>query len=246
MISLADKLSAFLDMVEREARGDAAARDRTLTRLDSFSVVQLLVSERFGFGQEQMALLASMTLVVAPVLLLLFFQVRFLPYHDYHVTTWHRLLVGADILMIRWLWPTHVGLSCGVAIGLVWGTLVGIAPLPVWLKIVFVVACTLAVLWPTYMIWLVWIMGWVSAAVVLVFSWGLATVPDEWLEIRGLLTPVRSALFDGEVDETTQHPSSFFSRRLILPDEDFLTVCDEISAMVAASAHLRVQLESCT
>lgn len=183
---LADKLRAFLGALEREARGDAAARDLALTRLDSFSVVQFLVSERFGSGQVQMRLMASVTLIVVPVLLLLFFQLRFLPYHDPWITGWHRLLVGLDLFLIWWLWPTSVGRQTRRS------------------------RRAAAV-------------RWTGAAAVVVFSCGLATIPNEWLEAGGPLARPRALLFDGEVDRTTQRPSSPFSRRLVLPDEDFLT-----------------------
>ena len=183
---LADKLRAFLDALEREARGDTLARDLALTRLDSFSVVQFLASERFGSRQVQMRLMASVTLVAAPVLLLLFFQLRFLPYHDPWITGWHRLLVGLDLSLIWWLWPTSIG-------------------------------------WHARHSWRATAIRWTGAMAVVVFSWGLATVPNEWLETGGPLAQPRALLFDGKMNLTTQRPSSPFSRRLVLPDEDFLT-----------------------
>ena len=43
------------------------------------------------------------------------------------------------------------------------------------------------------------------------------------MEAGGPLTRPRALLFDGALDRTTQRLSSPFSRRLVLPDEDFLT-----------------------
>src|SRR3954462_12450268 len=87
---LATKLRAFLDVLVRDTEGQPQARDLALKRLDTFPVVQLLVSERFGTQQVQVRLMAWTTLVLAPLLLLAFFQLRFLPYHNVPLTWWHR------------------------------------------------------------------------------------------------------------------------------------------------------------
>ncbi|MBK1656754.1 hypothetical protein [Paracraurococcus ruber] len=182
---MADKLRPFLDAVEQAAAGDRAARKLALKRLDSFSVLQLLASERFGIPQLQVRLMAWTTLVAAPVLLLLFFQLRFLPYHDPVVTWWHRILVLADMAVIWWLWPTYIG------------------RLP-------------------RRFWYLGALRWSSAVAVLLFSWGVATIPGEATELQGPLRPLRATLFDGPVDPVTQSPVSIFSRRLVVPDEDFV------------------------
>ncbi|MFN7305594.1 MAG: hypothetical protein ACK5TQ_03320, partial [Acetobacteraceae bacterium] len=87
------KLGAFVKELDRQVGADTASRDRALHYLDSFSVVQLLLSERYGTRLAQVRLMAWTTLVVAPVLLLLFVQIRFLPYQSEWITWWHRTLV---------------------------------------------------------------------------------------------------------------------------------------------------------
>ena len=44
------------------------------------------------------------TLAIAPVLVLLTFEVRFLPYHSSPVTWWHRLLIAFDLAGVLLLW----------------------------------------------------------------------------------------------------------------------------------------------
>lgn len=182
---VADKLWAFLDAVAREAGEDAAARDLLLKRLDSFPIVQLLAAERFGTPRARAWLMAWTTLVGAPVLLLVFFQLRFLPYHDVGITWWHRVMVLADLVVIWWLWPTYVGQRR-------WRTWHRAAP------------------------------RWGAAAVVLMFSWGVARFPALDGEEEGLLGVPRRVLFEGRMDPVRQQDTSLFSNRLVLPDEDFV------------------------
>jgi uncharacterized protein YjbI with pentapeptide repeats len=48
------------------------------------------------------------SLVLLPIGILTFVQVRFLPYHSEWVTGWHRVLILADLLVIWLLWPRIV------------------------------------------------------------------------------------------------------------------------------------------
>lgn len=97
---LAGKVARFLEALDAEAGMNEAARDRALKRLDSFSVAQFLAAARFGRPPLALSLMVVVTLVVAPVALLLFFQLRFLPFHDAVITWWHRVLVLADLARI--------------------------------------------------------------------------------------------------------------------------------------------------
>ncbi len=84
-----------------EAAPAGVSQQDARLRLDPFPVAQMLA------GGRSLALTATAwcTLIIAPVLLLLFFQVRFLPYHDASVTWWHRVLLLVDLVLIWWLWP---------------------------------------------------------------------------------------------------------------------------------------------
>ena len=48
------------------------------------------------------------SLVLLPIGILTFVQVRFLPYHSEWVTGWHRVVIFADLLVIWLLWPRIV------------------------------------------------------------------------------------------------------------------------------------------
>jgi hypothetical protein len=48
--------------------------------------------------------IAWTTLVIAPVLLLLLFQIQFLPYHNSFITWIHRITLSADLWLLWWLW----------------------------------------------------------------------------------------------------------------------------------------------
>jgi uncharacterized protein YjbI with pentapeptide repeats len=61
--------------------------------------------EREGVLGHLLKLSAWVTLAVAPVLVLLVFQFRFLPYHSHLVTWMHRSLILAELTTILLLWP---------------------------------------------------------------------------------------------------------------------------------------------
>jgi cytochrome c biogenesis protein CcdA len=48
---------------------------------------------------------AWISLVFAPIGLLVLFQLQFLPYHDPIITWWHRIAVGIDLVLLWLLWP---------------------------------------------------------------------------------------------------------------------------------------------
>jgi hypothetical protein len=49
--------------------------------------------------------MAALTLAVAPVLILLVFEFRFLPFHSPYVTWAHRLFILIDLAAVLLLWP---------------------------------------------------------------------------------------------------------------------------------------------
>lgn len=102
---MAAKVRAFLDAAEEAAGGRNAAFDEALNRLDGFSVAQLVVADRLGQVAPAVRAMAWVTLVVAPVILLLFFQIRFLPFHGEWITWWHRALILFDLVLVWALWP---------------------------------------------------------------------------------------------------------------------------------------------
>jgi len=81
-------------------------------QLPSNIFVQFLAGPRdvrdTGFGQL-LRFIAWITLIFAPVALLLELQVQFLPYHNLRLTWEHRLALLFDIILIWWLWKKILG-----------------------------------------------------------------------------------------------------------------------------------------
>jgi len=87
-------------------------RERIRVRLDSFIMMQLISGlSRDWLPRLFVRLAAWVTLLAAPVLLLLAFQVQFLAYHD-ETTTWiHRFALVLDLVLTWVLWPAIVDSS---------------------------------------------------------------------------------------------------------------------------------------
>ncbi len=102
---LAEKAEALFDRLASETAGDDKALRLLLHRLDSFPLLQVLAARRFGGSAWTMEVLVWSTLLLAPVAVFLWFQLRFLPYHSEAVTMWHRLALLADFCLLLKLWP---------------------------------------------------------------------------------------------------------------------------------------------
>ena len=71
------------------------------------------IISQFLFGAHRgssvgMTFAFVISLVLLPIGILTFVQVRFLPYHSEWVTGWHRVVILADLLVIWLLWPRIV------------------------------------------------------------------------------------------------------------------------------------------
>lgn len=196
------KVRTFLDAVE--TGHDTTARGQELNRLDTFSVAQLVVAGRYGRIAPAVRAMVWVTLVAAPVLLLLFFQLRFLPFHSEWITWWHRGLLAMDLALMWALWPPlESGPPTRIAIHAARG---------------------------------------IAAGTTLGFAVFLATIPDEWADLGGPKLPLRAALFgDLSPDDigVDQQPTTLFSRRLILPDQDFVSEDEKTRAELLRTRVLR-------
>ena len=102
------KLRAAVAVAEAEAARIGEGLAVILARVDNFPVAQMMVGRAAGRGSAAMTAMAWITLIVAPLLLPPFFQVRFLPYQDPAVTWVHRGLLALDLGLLWWLWPRAV------------------------------------------------------------------------------------------------------------------------------------------
>jgi uncharacterized protein YjbI with pentapeptide repeats len=108
---LARTAAVYNDAVERAAQRDnlTPADDASLRqRLANTLFAQIFAGsprERGGWFGWLLKAMAWITLVAAPILILVVFQFAFLPYHS-HIATWtHRLLIGAELIVAFALWP---------------------------------------------------------------------------------------------------------------------------------------------
>jgi Pentapeptide repeats (8 copies) len=159
---------------------------------------------------------ATISLVAGPIVLLVLFQLQFLPYHSPWITWWQRVAVVLDLILLWLLWPPIV--RGGETDLLSWSDLGGVK----------VARWLLASLLP----------------VLLVFT--IATFPGEWLEekmptVRLIATTLEAwhlpsveaiqkagsgwatlheLLVAGIVDFVTGKPQNWWSNVLVLPNFD--------------------------
>lgn len=110
LVLLARTARTFEDALNAPDGLSESERERYRMRLDNALFLQIIVGakrERSGANGFALRVIALTTLAVAPVLLLLLFQLMFLPYHSEVVTWWHRLLVVADLAIVWTLWPSY-------------------------------------------------------------------------------------------------------------------------------------------
>jgi hypothetical protein len=106
LYGLSTKAREYNDLLKEQAQTESD-RQRVRQRLDTFFVLQFLAGpkeQRAHFQGFSLRLIAWITLVGAPILILLQAQVVFLPYHD-PLTTWaQRLLLLVDLFVIWGFW----------------------------------------------------------------------------------------------------------------------------------------------
>src|SRR5271165_5913928 len=106
-VVLAGKIGAFDDAL-RDQVPDEDTRRRLRRQLPSSIFVQFLAGPRevrrgvIGF---LLGLVAWISLVIGPLVLFLFFELQFLPYHDETITWSQRIFVLLDLFLLWLLWP---------------------------------------------------------------------------------------------------------------------------------------------
>jgi uncharacterized protein YjbI with pentapeptide repeats len=185
------KLADELPKAERARR--QKIRTDLRRQLPSNIFVQLLAGpsnlREKGFGLLLRAI-ASVTMVVAPVLLLLLMQIQFLPYHDRFITWIHRVVLLVDIGLLWWLWGKILS-----------GHAVGDRRRPS--SVSRAIGAVLSFLVVAFSVMVVTFPGEGQEDL-------LATWP-EWMVAS------HEWLFSGPVDDTTRRRTSLFSNTLVLP-----------------------------
>ena len=106
-VLLAQKVAAFDEALRQQVR-DTNHRAKLREQLPINIFVQVLAGPdriRNGFIGVLLWLIALVSLMIAPVALMIFFQVQFLPYHDEAITWWQRVLAVMEIALVCSLWP---------------------------------------------------------------------------------------------------------------------------------------------
>ena len=145
-----------------------------------------------AFGQILEAIL-WVTLVVAPIALLLLLQIQFLPYHSLRVTWINRIAFFLDLSLTWWLWVKILRRSANYSQARSW-----------WL-------------------WLQASSAALASKYAFLFAFVIATIHGEWQENDlwpAAWNLLRHRIFDADVDHTTRRRMSFFSNTLVLPGFD--------------------------
>jgi uncharacterized protein YjbI with pentapeptide repeats len=106
IVLLARTADAYNEALEHGV-SDALDQTRVRQRLANTLFAQMFAGsprEREGLLGWLVRLMAWITLAVAPALVLLVFEVKFLPYHSAGVTWTHRILIALDLLAVLLLW----------------------------------------------------------------------------------------------------------------------------------------------
>jgi uncharacterized protein YjbI with pentapeptide repeats len=192
-------------------------------RLDPFVLVQLLAGapdERTGIMALTSRLMIVITVVIAPLSVLVLTQLTFLPYHHEAVTWCHRLAILVDLAIVWIVWPlifrkhrsSHARGRWRFA---KWRHVVEWRLLSHW-RYALVLACS---------------------AIMIAFSTLVATYPgetadanwlsqtlDQWVtfSIAGERKPLSIALFGGPVNVVLGKPRSLFSNVIVVVNDKFV------------------------
>src|SRR4029077_8730962 len=172
-VILARKYRRFTDAL---AAYELKARTRHVARewVHSYLLSQILAGpEANRITRLMMQLIVYVTFAVLPIVTLLYFQIKFLPFHEVWITYWHRFAVILGFTMLILLTPIMQHAPPKRK----WDIRLG-PQAEDWEASGRQVALVLLLL-----------------PIVVGFSWLIATVPDEWIDRRlGFIAPVTAGL----------------------------------------------------
>ena len=134
--------------------------------MHSYVFSQILVGPKPSpITNRVMRLMVSVTFTILPLITLLYFQIKFLPYHEVWITYWHRFAVILGLLMMH-----SSSRRCIIKVGPQARGLGGLGEMEKVLGVSILIAS-------------------------FCFSWLIATVPDEWIDQRhGVCPPDKLSL----------------------------------------------------
>jgi uncharacterized protein YjbI with pentapeptide repeats len=195
-VMLARKSRVFSNELRRQLPQQDGTRGHLRRQLPINIFVQLLAGPRetragiIGFILQS---IAWVSLVFGPILLLLFFELQFLPYHDEPITWLQRVLILTDLIVLWLLWPSIVRGK----------------PTWLWLYLRYRFIRRRIAL-PLFATVLPILLGFI-----------VVTFPGERLHRHLRSMPfvrlMSKSLVDGDVDLVAGRPGSLWSNRLVLP-----------------------------
>jgi uncharacterized protein YjbI with pentapeptide repeats len=209
LLALTKKANHYDTLLTEEAPL-ASDRQCLRQRLDSFFVLQLLAGpteQRTGVSGFSLRLIFWITLVGAPVLILLQGQLTLLPYHSEPVVWLQRAAILVDVVIIWYFWGR---IRIGDASP--WGHAVSKA---LWMPRKVLTFCVLA-----FSVMIATFPGeWAHRT--LTYRCGApAFLQDDPTKKR--LISLHELLFARAIDEVTSRPVSLFSNLLVLTDQSFV------------------------
>jgi uncharacterized protein YjbI with pentapeptide repeats len=195
LYGLATKAGEYNGLLKEHAQAESD-RQRIRQRLDTFFVLQFLAGpkeQRSHFQGFSLRLIAWITLVGAPIVILLQGQVTFLAYHHEVITWVQRLLLFVDLVVIWGFW-NRIRSEDNPILG------------PILSKI-----------WPAIGLALS-----IGAFILSAFLATFPGERVEILTDSPYWTSLHELLFLGAADEVTGQPRSLFSNRLVLTDQTFV------------------------
>ena len=194
---------------------DEEAKSLLLLQLPINAFVQMMAGAddaRQGLTGFLLRSITWISLAIGPLMLLVFFELRFVPYHDEATTWWQRCAVVVDFAMLFVLWPKII--SQTVDGRPTWRCL-GRLPRTLFFSL---------------------------GAVAFVTVFLVATFPGEHLDAATRHLPFRHALIDGDVDPATSRPTSLWTNRLVVSGRDIVDHSAFDTAAKLAGAPVTVAL----
>lgn len=211
-VLLGGKVGVFHAELQKQIK-DEDVRAGLRRQLPSNIFVQFLAGPlevRRGVMGFLLRSIAQITLVAAPIALLVLFQLQFLPYHHEGTTWWHRIAVVADLVVLWTLWPS-------VARGeMTWIALRDF-------RRVKVIVLTLVSLIPVFLvITIATFPGESLNQNALSSARWIPQIDRRGAASNWTVTSLNKLLFFGEVNQITGKRNSLWSSTLVLPGERFV------------------------
>jgi uncharacterized protein YjbI with pentapeptide repeats len=108
---MSDNAQHYFDEVDRIGLGPDV-KNKLFLQLSNFLILQMLIvrrQEKWGVMGFATHFVVVLTVMIAPILVLLLIQLQFLPYHSHIVTGIHRLSIAADMGLLMFFWPRIAG-----------------------------------------------------------------------------------------------------------------------------------------